>query len=51
MRKRKYTQNLNCPVTEEMFKELTETIDKLQITFSEFIRTSIQKHIEDVKDE
>lgn len=49
MRKKTYTQNVNCPLTEKMFKELTEITNKLQITYSKFIREAIEKYIKDVK--
>jgi len=41
MRKRTYIKNINCPMTIEMFNRIKEITDSEEITFSDFIRSTI----------
>ena len=50
MRKLRYTKNMNCPVSEEMFLKIKEITDEREISFSEFIREAITKLMEEKDD-
>lgn len=52
MRKLKYTRNMNCPVSDEMFLKIKEITDEREISFSEFIRDALSaKLMEEEKDD
>jgi len=51
MRKVRYSKNINCPMTEEMFNKIIIETDKRGIPFSEYVREALElKIVEDLKD-
>jgi len=46
MKKAKYIKNINCPMTDEMFRKVKEVTEVREIAFSEFIRECIQEKFE-----
>lgn len=45
MRKVRYSKNVNCPMTQEMFKKILEETDRREIPFSEYIREALELKI------
>jgi hypothetical protein len=42
MRKVRYSKNVNCPMTIEMFQRIVVETDKREMPFSEYIREALE---------